>query len=129
MTDRSFDDIYRGMMASRADAVAKALDPEGHPKGPDMPSDYRPIRKSAADCPDVGRSIRTVAMMKSAMDGSSKPDAVSSVNGSPSRPSLESIRKSAAEPSRPQMLSSTTDLRKAVEQDWIEYNSFISNSE
>lgn len=129
MTNRSFDDIYQDMMASRADAVAKALDPEGHPKGPDMSSDYRPIRKSAKDCPDVGKTIRTVAMMKSAMGGSSKPDSVASVNGSSARPTLDSIRKSASVPRRPLMIESTEDMRKAVEQDWMEYNSFISNSE
>ena len=125
----SFDEIYQSMIASRADAIAKSLDPEGHPKGRDLPSEYAPIRKSAKDCPDVGRVIKTVAMAKSAASRKAMPESVASVNGAPSRPTLESVRKSASAPVRPVMITGMDSLRKSAEQDWTEYNSFISNNE
>jgi hypothetical protein len=126
--DESFEEIMSRM---RGEGIAKALSGAQADVNPSARrTEYRPIRKSASSVGDVGRRIETVAMLKARTMGAPRPDAVASVHGDAQRPNLESIRKSASSsPARPLVMGVGIDPRKAVERDWAEYNSFISNTE
>lgn len=128
MVEMSFDEIMRDVRERQMEGMMKAAK-QAH--GRDLSSDgYRPVLKSSSACPDVGRRIASVRMVKSSSgDVSARPATTSSVNGDAIRPTLDSIRKSVLRSSRPAAAGGVEGLKASARYDWDEYNAFISNNE
>lgn len=128
MTEQSFSDIYSSMLASKPGRVEAPL-AKAEPTHARVMETYAPIRKSAEEAEHVGRRIASVAMLKSASSSAPRPDSIASVNGSGTRPTLESVRKSVSREGSPVPMRMGVDHHILTESDWADYNSFISSRE
>lgn len=124
--DETFDEIYAKMRSNAMAQISQDASTNVNPSIRRM--EYSPIRKSASESVDVGKRIMTVGMVKAMAKGGPRPDAVASVYGDATRPTLQSIRKSSSS-TKSMHMEMGIDHKKLVEKDWEEYNAFISNTQ